>query len=248
MSKPKREMPSPDGSTPPNYEPEKRQVSPAGLPTPVEVAVKQYPSPDGTAMSYYRAEDRVTSSPDPEALSKAGKPVIEDPVIQTIRRFYPAYYPSLPHPIILDASKAPRPRGPIRVLYVSSNTRVGGAETVLKRLLRGLDKTRVKASVLVTGDRGPLHEEYIQHATVTYARDDKAANLEDYIHGKAVEGRYDYIHFINHWNLYDVIPRIRQSCPDTEIIASLFVNMYHFRQVWAEDIERIKRVTPHLYA
>ena len=154
------------------------------------------------------------------------------------------YVTQIPH----IYTTSPSPDKLIHILYVLSTTRVGGAETVLKRLLRSLDKSRIKAHVLVTGDKGSLHDEYASHAQVTYVCDDKPTNLEEYIYSKAVEGHYGFIHFINHWNLYDVIPRIKKACPDTEIIASLFVNMYHFRQAWVKDIERIKRVTPHLYA
>ena len=47
-----------------------------------------------------------------------------------------------------------------RILYVISNSRIGGAETILARILDGLDRTRFEPHVIVTNAIGPLHDRY----------------------------------------------------------------------------------------
>lgn len=268
-NKPRREMPSPDGSTPPNYEIPKTHTTPAGPPTPIQPTAKVMASPDGTAISYYRKEDQVFSTPDPEAVSKAGQLVVQPAIPRKV-----TYPPPTPYQYVKRDVAVP-PRRPIRVLYVTSCTLIGGSETVLKRLLRGIDKSLYEVDALITHERGPLHDEYAANCRkLTYApnidnlprwilEQDKSipgsrSNLqiwENYLPQWILEqvkgGGYDYIHFFNLWIAYDSIPELikKTGC---RVICSLFINfsnpLLRDNADWQERIRRISALRPSLWA
>ena len=58
-----------------------------------------------------------------------------------------------------------------KILYISSNTGIGGQEVVLKRLLENLDKTRYHVDSLITHFRGPLHGEYEKYSDNVFFHD-----------------------------------------------------------------------------
>ena len=238
-----KEYPSPSGEAPPNYTPEKKHKSPDNTAQPVEVAEKQMPSPDGTAMSYYDKENQPTHTPDPEALAKAGQKVVQPPT-----QYMATYTPHPQHPIYVKNTPQTLPMRHIRILYVTSNTLIGGAETVLKRLIQGLDKTLYDIEVLVTHERGPLHDEYAEAAKLTYLPN--TDNLESQLLDKVRQGNYDYVHFFNHWMLYDTIPQLVKENPKTRIMVSLFADFYGHKNVpeWAGYIRKINMIQPLLYA
>jgi len=155
-----------------------------------------------------------------------------------------------PPPVATPRRAEPRVAGKkIRILYLSSCTLVGGQETVLKRLLRGLDKGLYEAECLITHDRGPLHDEYARHSKLEYVPEKVRVEggLSAYILNKVKAGGYDYVHFFNLWSCYDVIPSLRQACPGTRIIATLLADMYGHQGAWRSSIRLIESVKHLLY-
>lgn len=161
------------------------------------------------------------------------------------RRFRAGGEP-LPTPVAVPAPR--RQRGKTRILYVSSCTLIGGQETVLKRLLRGLDGELYDAEVLITHDRGPLHNEYARYAKVEYVPESERERLSTVILEKAKAGGYDVVHFFNHWSIYDVIPSLRLACPQTRIMVTLLADLYGHRASWRPSIDLIRSIRPHLSA
>lgn len=151
-------------------------------------------------------------------------------------------------PIPVAAPVPRRQRGKTRILYVSSCTLIGGQETVLKRLLRGLDKDLYDAECLITHDKGALHDEYVKYAKVTYAPESDRERLSTVILEKAKAGNYDVIHFFNHWSIYDVIPSLRLACPQTRVMVTLLADLYGHRASWKPSIDLIRSIRPHLSA
>lgn len=158
-------------------------------------------------------------------------------------------------PIALSPIAVPSPissnvrRGrKIRILYVSSCTLIGGQETVLKRLLRGLDKELYDAECLITHDKGPLHDEYAKYVKLEYVPPSERERLSTYILEKVKAGGYDYVHFFNLWSVYDVIPSIRLACPQMGVMVTLLADFYGHRASWAPSIDLIRSIRPHLCA
>lgn len=156
-----------------------------------------------------------------------------------------AVYPPRVDSVQLPPLAPPR-AGKIRILYVSGCTLVGGQETVLKRLLRSIDKDCYEVECLITHDRGPLHDEYARHAKMEYVPPGDSERAGTYILNKAKAGGYDYIHFFNLWSAYDVIPSLRETCPATRIIVTLLADFYGHRESWKPSINMVRYVRPHL--
>jgi len=140
-------------------------------------------------------------------------------------------------------------KGLMNILYVISNTQIGGAETVLKRLIRGLDKSLYEVDVIVTGMRGPLHAEYAANSSsLTYSQDEGVYDINLWIITKAKEKQYDLIHFFNLFRHYAVIPIIKANSPYTKIVATLLVDLYYFKESWKNEIRLINTIRKHLWA
>lgn len=134
-----------------------------------------------------------------------------------------------------------------RILYINSCTLIGGQEVVLKRLLRNIDKERFETDNVITHEIGPLHKEYEEYSNKLIYYDGKSSR-EGFILNQIGVGNYDYVHFFNLWSMYDLIPKIKQKYPNIKIIVSLLADFDQHRVSWAEDIERIRRVRPLLWA
>ena len=164
------------------------------------------------------------------------------------RRFpYGGAIPPTQAPIAIP-SPPRKLKGKTRILYVSSCTLVGGQETVLKRLIRGLDKELYDVECLITHDKGSLHEEYERYSKLGYVPPSERDRLNAYILERVKAGGYDVVHFFNLWSVYDVIPSLRLACPSTQIIVTLLADFYGHRVSWKLSIDLIKQIRPHLSA
>jgi len=137
-----------------------------------------------------------------------------------------------------------------RILFVSSNTTIGGQEVVLKRLLKNIDDTRFQKDVLITHDRGPLHDEYERYSdNLFYAQDmEEERDLYGAIFSTLRKNGYDVVHFFNLWGLYDIIPRIRRVLPKLKIMTTLCVDLLFHRTSFAKEIQFVEKVQPQLWA
>ena len=132
------------------------------------------------------------------------------------------------------------------ILYVISTTKIGGAETALKRILEHIDKTHYQASVLVTGEKGPLDAEYKAHSEKTFYLN--GGNLEDTLIEKIREGRYDILHFFNSFEIYKMLPKIKKIKTDLRIISSIMISPRIFKTGLKSIYDIIRRNEKHLYA
>jgi len=137
-----------------------------------------------------------------------------------------------------------------RILFITSNTIIGGQEVVLKRLLRNVDGDRYQKDVLVTHDRGPLHGEYERYSdNLFYAQDmTEEQDLYGAIFSVIRENGYDVIHFFNLWGLYDIIPRLRRVYPKIKIMTTLCVDLHYHRDSFPQQIKFVEKVQKHLWA
>jgi len=136
-----------------------------------------------------------------------------------------------------------------KILYISSNTAIGGQEVVLKRLLQNLDKTRCQADVLITHLRGSLHDEYEEHSDALFIYDNKPdSDLNAMIFQLIRENNYDIIHIFNLWIFYDIILRIKRVFPSVKIMVTLFVDLYFHQDLFASSFHLMERIQPHLWA
>lgn len=137
-----------------------------------------------------------------------------------------------------------------RLLFVSSNTTIGGQEVVLKRLLKNIDGDRFQKDVLVTHDRGPLHDEYERYSgNLFYAQDmEEERDLYGAIFSTIREHGYDVIHFFNLWGLYDIIPRLRRVFPKLKLMTTLCVDLHFHRTSYPREIHFIEKIQKHLWA
>ena len=129
-----------------------------------------------------------------------------------------------------------------KILYVISNSQIGGAETVLKRLLRSLDKNFYEPDVLVTGEKGPLHCEYEKHAQAVYHMPIGSENVRKWLFATIRGEHYDILHFINHWNIYRHIRTLKREFPALKIYVSLMANFQSNIEKWKKDIALIKSI------
>jgi glycosyltransferase involved in cell wall biosynthesis/GT2 family glycosyltransferase len=228
-------LPTPDGTPPSHFEKTVQQATPAGTRVSILEVAKSVATPVGTPMSFYSIADRLLS---PDTNQPSTVQITNSPAqVQASAAFR--------FQRVLDA-----PRRPMRILYVSSCTLIGGAETVLKRLLRGIDKGLYEVDVLITHERGPLHDEYAANCRkLTYVPD--TVNLPQWILEQVRGGGYDYVHFFNLWILHDSIPELikKTGC---RVICSLFINFSNpaLRDNidWQERIRRIQALKASLWA
>ena len=88
-----------------------------------------------------------------------------------------------------------KPKKKISILYIISTTHIGGGETALKRLLKNIDPDYYQTEVLVTGQKGPLDEEYkLFSGGINYLEEQ---DLETVLIRRLKTGKYDYVHFFN---------------------------------------------------
>jgi len=121
---------------------------------------------------------------------------------------------------------------------------------VLKRLLKNIDGTRFLKDVLVTHDRGPLHDEYEEYSdNLFYAQDmEGERDLYGAVFSTLRKNGYDVVHFFNLWGLYDIIPRIRRVLPKLKIMTTLCVDLLFHRTSYAREIQYVEKVQPQLWA
>ena len=137
-----------------------------------------------------------------------------------------------------------------RILFISSNTTIGGQEVVLKRLLRNLDGDRFQKDVLITHNRGTLHSEYERYSdNLFYARDmTEERDLYGAIFSVIRGHGHDIIHFFNLWGLYDIIPRLKRVYPKIKIMTTLCVDLHYHRESYPREIQFLEKVQHHLWA
>jgi len=131
------------------------------------------------------------------------------------------------------------------ILYVISTTKIGGAETALKRILEHIDKTRYQASVLVTGERGPLDGEYKAYSEETFYLN--GGNLEDDLIEKIREEKYDFLHFFNSFEIYEMLPKLKKKLPKLSIIASIMINPEILKNGMKQTYDFIQQNKKYLY-
>lgn len=219
MTEEKKPTPSPGGtptSTMISVEPTKTD---SGTPTSKMIKVEPTPSPTGTPTSYFGKE----AKPTPQKLEPKPPPAKSQPK---------------PKPV--------KPPQKINILYVISTTLIGGGETALKRLLRNLDPELYSTEVLVTGEKGPLDQEYrlFSDAVIYLGKQ----NLETVLTGKAASKKYGYIHFFNLFQIYSLLPKLNQAHPNLRIVSSIMVNPAMFKGVWKSQYTSIRQNEGYLYA
>lgn len=115
------------------------------------------------------------------------------------------------------------------ILYVISTTKIGGAETALKRMLKHIDRKQYRVGVLVTGEKGSLNSEYKAYSEeVSYLAN---GNLEDALIEKIKEGKYDCLHFFNCFQIYEMLPRLKKELPNLSMISSIMRSPEAFKGV-----------------
>jgi len=136
-----------------------------------------------------------------------------------------------------------------KILYISNNTGIGGQEIVLKRLLESLDKTLYQADVLIATVKGPLHDEYEKHSNAVFLyRDNSNISINDLIFQLVRENNYDVVHFFNLWVLYDTVLRLKRAFPHIKVMATLCVDLYFHRDLYATSFRLMEKIQPHLWA
>ena len=227
--KEKKPTPSPGSSPTSYYEDYYKTASPNTTVTPNYEKPDSTPSPVGTPTSY---------SPEPPPVPpKAVKPKTVSPPVITVKKTE-----------ILDHRpiRAKIVNRQIRILYVISTTRIGGGETALKRLLRNLDPEYYTTEVLVTGEKGPLDQEYkLFSGGINYLEEQ---DLETVLNRRAKTGKYDYIHFFNLFKIYEMLPTLQVENPNLRIVSSLMVNPDMFKGAWKNHYNTIRENEGYLYA
>jgi len=137
-----------------------------------------------------------------------------------------------------------------KILFISSNTNVGGQEVVLKRMLQRLDGDLYQKDVFIThGIKGPLHDAYEQHSdSLYYHMDDAEGARYSALLQKIRENKYDILHFFNLYVVWDVIPRIWRLFPKIKIIVTLFVEISYHRSVFSKEFKLLEKIMPRLWA
>jgi len=106
-----------------------------------------------------------------------------------------------------------------KILYVISNSRIGGAETLLARLVERLDRKKFEPHVIVTDAIGPFHDRY-QKAAVSYhylaTVPNKRAAIASYARGKGI----DVIHVVNHIEMWSLA-----ALSAIPVVASLYMDL-----------------------
>ena len=136
-----------------------------------------------------------------------------------------------------------------KILYISSSTGIGGQEVLLKRLLQHLDKSLYQVDVFITGARGALHGEYEEYSNAVHFYPEKNnPDINSAIFQLIQENKYDVIHFFNLWILYDTILRVKRIFPRIKIMATLCVDLYFHRDLFAASFSLMEKIQPHLWA
>jgi len=137
-----------------------------------------------------------------------------------------------------------------RILFLISNTCIGGQETFLKRLLRNVDGTRYHKDVLITDRRGSLHDEYERYSdNLFYAREISGAqDVYGAIFSVIRKHGYDVVHFFLLWTIYDIIPRIKRVFPKIKIMTTLCMDLQYHRNFYSIETQFIEKVQPKLWA
>lgn len=139
-----------------------------------------------------------------------------------------------------------KPNKKISILYIISTTRIGGGEMALKRLLRNLDPDYYQTEVLVTGQKGPLDEEYrLFSGSINYLEEQ---DLETVLIRRAKMGKYDYIHFFNLFKIYSMLPALKNANPDVRFVSSIMANPEMFKGFWEGHYNVIQSTENYLYA
>ena len=136
-----------------------------------------------------------------------------------------------------------------KILFISSNTCIGGQEVVLKRLLKHVDGDLYQKDVLITDQKGPLHDEYEQYSdNLWYVKEVGSRDVYSFIFDKIREHKYDVVHLCNLWIIYDIILRIKRIFPKTKIMTTICVDLYFHRDYFAQNIGLMEKVQPLLWA
>jgi len=106
-----------------------------------------------------------------------------------------------------------------RILFVISNSNIGGAETLLARVVENLDRTKFEPHVIVTDAIGPLHGRYRAASKYNYihAVPDKPGAIVSYANAHA-----DIVHVFNHLAMWKFASSIKAP-----VVASLFMDLTH---------------------
>jgi len=139
-----------------------------------------------------------------------------------------------------------KPKKKISILYIISTTHIGGGETALKRLLKNIDPDYYQTEVLVTGQKGPLDEEYrLFSGGINYLEEQ---DLETVLIRRAQTGKYDYIHFFNLFNIYGMLPALKNANPDVRFVSSIMANPEMFKGYWEGHYNVMQSTENYLYA
>lgn len=120
----------------------------------------------------------------------------------------------------------------------------------MKRLLKHIDGDLYQKDVLITNEKGPLHDEYDRYSDNLWYSQEILEGRDIYatIFKKIQEHKYDIVHFFNLWIIYDIILRIKRTYPKVEIMTTICVDLYFHRNSFAKDIEVMKKIQPVLRA
>jgi len=115
-----------------------------------------------------------------------------------------------------------------KILYVISNSRIGGAETLLARVVETIDRSKYEPSIIVTDAIGPLHERFrTAAAKYNYINSvpDKPGAIVSYANANA-----DIVHIFNHLAMWKFASSIR-----VPVVTSLYMDLTNqrgFAEYW----------------
>ena len=207
--------------------------SPGGTPPPNYPISKKPPksSPDGTPPPNYPKPPPASSpllNPPSESVQQ-GVNVLQEQIMETEKR-------------------SMQTRSEMKsILYVTSTTKIGGAETALKRTLKHIDKKCYRTGVLITGEKGALDSEYKTYTQeMSYLEE---GSLEEVLIEKIIKGKYDCLHFFNCFEIYELLPKLKKIQPNLRIISSIMITPRVFTTTSMKKTYKIiQRNEKHLYA
>lgn len=131
-------------------------------------------------------------------------------------------YPTLKPPKLAPQPKEKPWKPKLDILYVISNTMIGGAEKALLRLIQNIDKNIYNIHVLVPNNRfkGRLHNEYKHACNLHYLPN--LNNWKSQICSFVNNRDFDIVHFINYQELYSLALKFKASI---KVAATIYMEL-----------------------
>jgi glycosyltransferase involved in cell wall biosynthesis len=149
-------------------------------------------------------------------------------------------YPKFKPPKLTPQLKEKPKKQKLDILYIISNTMIGGAEKALLRLIQSIDKNIYNIHVLVPNNRfkGRLHNDYERTCNLHYLPN--INNWKSQIVSFVNKGDFDIVHLINYQELYSLALQFKASI---KVAASIYMEIKKQQtSTWYKTLMADKRI------